>query len=702
MGYRIGIDVGGTFTKAALVATDTSEVVARSTVLTTHADPRGVAAGVVEVFARVLAAARIDPADVGFIAHSTTQATNALLEGDVATVGIVAMATTQAASLARPQAEIAPIELVPGRWLRTANRFLVSDTLTDAAIEDAVTGLVADGADVLVASAAFGVDDTGTEERVRRIGARHALPTTCGHEISRLYGLTVRTRTAVVNASILPKMIATADLTAASVRDAGVSAPLMVMRGDGGAMDIREMRRRPAVTMLSGPAASVAGVLMHLKVSDGIYFEVGGTSTNIAVIKGGRPAVAYARIGGHPTYVTSLDVRVLGVAGGSLIRADANGIVDVGPRSAHIAGLPYAAFAEPSDLAGAVVEPFEPQPGDHADHIAIRTASGRRFALTTTCAANALGLTDSSMHAHANAASARSAFAALAAYLGADPETVARSVLEAAAGKLVPVVEDLIREHDLDPDQQVLLAVGGGAGALAPYTARRLERACVICRDAEIISSIGAALAMVREVVERVVPHPTPADLAAMRREALEAAVAMGAVRDTVDVTIEIDRLTHRVRATASGSTEMRTGTEAGVIVEPEARGIAARSLGVPSTALSLAAEMPGFRVYVATPSEPHPVRIVDHTGRIRTQRSRALVRGTVVPDLPSRLSQLWDDAVATADDPAATPDLILLVGHHLADLSGVETKAQALALAASEVDGVDPSSPITLVALPR
>ena len=124
----------------------------------------------------------------------------------------------------------------------------------------------------------------------------------------------------------------------------------MMMRGDGGVMEVEEMKKRPVLTMLSGPAASVVGALMYLRASNGVYFEVGGTSTNIGVIKNGRPTVNYSIIGGHRTYISSLDVRVLGVAGGSLVRANHNQLVDVGPRSAHIAGLEYAAFTPAEEI----------------------------------------------------------------------------------------------------------------------------------------------------------------------------------------------------------------------------------------------------------------------------------------------------------------------------------------------------------------
>src|SRR6201987_3445380 len=278
-----------------------------------------------------------------------------------------------------------PIELAPGRYLTPVNRFLMKETLTEETVNKAIDELKADGARVVVASSAFGVDDNEAEEIVRRLVVEAGLAATCGNEITKLYGLTTRTRPVVINASILPKMIDTATMTEASVREAGIKAPLMIMRGDGGVMDIKEMRRRPAMTMLSGPAASVAGALKYLRVSDGISFEVGGTSTNIGVIRNGRPTVKYSRVGGHETYTSSLDVRVIGIAGGSMVRAADARLVDVGPRSAHIAGLPYAAFAKPEDIVDPKIEFFQPKADDPADYVAIRTASGTRYATTNTC-----------------------------------------------------------------------------------------------------------------------------------------------------------------------------------------------------------------------------------------------------------------------------------------------------------------------------
>lgn len=694
--YRIGIDVGGTFTKAALIDSATGAVVGRSSVHTTHDHRDGVAAGVIEVFRHVLSEAGISARDVVLLAHSTTQATNALLEGDVATVGIVGLAGARAAKLAEAQVRIAPIELGPGRVLQTSNQFLLSDGLARQSVEQSVRTLKADGAQVLVASSAFGVDDTSAEELVREVGKEFDLPTTCGHEVTRLYGLTTRTRTAVINASILPRMIATANLTETSMKSAGINAPLMIMRGDGGVMDIDEMRRRPAMTMLSGPAASVAGSLMHVGMSDGIYFEVGGTSTNLGVVKGGRPIVTYANVGGHDTFVSSLDVRVLGVGGGSLIRCGDNAIREVGPRSAHIAGLRYACFAPADIFQNAKVVFFEPKPGDGDDFVAIETERDGRFALTTTCAANAAGLTTPEMHCHAPSQAARAAFAPLAALLGTDVTTLANQVLAAAANKVIPTIQSLVKDYQLDDDQQVLIGTGGGIGSLLPTVAEQLGLRFEIAKDAEIISSIGAALAMVREVVERANPDPSSDDIAHLRAETLQAISRLGADPKSVDVSVEIDRQTGRIRAIATGAVALRSSDQEEAVSERQARRIAARSFRRAEEDIDLVAATAGAFVYMPKTGPTHSLRIVDRRGNVRLQRSNAVVSMTTVDS--------WRDAFQSMNlfgpDDAydAFFGAVLLYDGHLVDITDESLYSNAVKIVDSELSGVAGQTPLVLI----
>jgi N-methylhydantoinase A/oxoprolinase/acetone carboxylase beta subunit len=705
--YRIGIDVGGTFTKAVLIDNVTFEVVGRYSVMTTHRDQRGVAAGVIEVFRNVLERSCVDPLDVVFLAHSTTQATNALLEGDVASVGILGMAGRVEALLARGQSSIKEIELAPGRHLRPAHRFLTTDALAEAAVESLLHELRAEGVQVVVASSAFSVDDASGEEMVMRVAERLGMASTGGHEISKLYGLTTRTRTAVINASILPKMIDTANMTEASVREAGIAAPLMIMRGDGGVMAVQEMRRRPVVTMLSGPAASVAGALMYLKVSDGIYFEVGGTSTNIGVIRNGRPTVKHARVGGHDTYVNSLDVRVIGIAGGSMVRVKGNELADVGPRSAHIAGLPYAAFAKPEDIVQPRVELFRPKDGDPEDYVAIACASGKRFAITNTCAANVLEYAKPGMHAYGNPRAARLAMQALAERLGVSVEEAARRILQKASDKVVPVVESLMQEYALDRDQAVLVGEGGGAAALIPFVAERMRLDYKISQDAEVISSIGVALAMVRETVERVVPNPTPEELQRIKREAFDAAVRLGAAAENVEVTIEVDAQTQRVRATAMGASEMRAQDLLKDVSEEEARAVAAKSMGIAEDAVQLAGATEAVRVFQGSVEQRKwrffrktrkPVRAVDREGVIRVQRADGAVLSSTAGNALTHLKQAWEGATIYNGDAVITPDLFMVAGRRVVDLSGINSLEQARAVARSELDGMAGDAPVVLI----
>ncbi|MFI5338328.1 MAG: hydantoinase/oxoprolinase family protein [Candidatus Methylomirabilales bacterium] len=709
MEVRIGIDVGGTFTKAVAIDNTSLKIVGKATTMTTHRAPEGVAAGVVQVFHDVLAQNRMDPRDVRFVAHSTTQATNALLEGDVAPVGILGMGGGWIQSrLARRQTRIGAIELAPGKVLTPFHAFLPTANVNPDAVRRELEALRGQGARVIVASEAFGVDATARERLVTDIARELELPACGGSEISKLYGLTVRTRTAVVNASILPKMMETAAMTEQSVRRAHIEAPLMIMRGDGGLMDVKEMRRRPILTMLSGPAASVAGALMYLRVSDGIFFEVGGTSTNIGVIRNGRPMVKYVELGGHRTFLNSLDVRVLGVAGGSMPRLRGDGLVDVGPRSAHIAGLPYAAFADPAELRDGELVLVKPLATDPGDHVAVRTPGGKTFAITNTCAANALGLARPGHYSYGNPAAARLAIGVLAEKMGVDVDEAARRILAIPTQKIMALIETLIEEYRLERHGLTLVGGGGGAAALIPFTAQEMGLDFKISENAEVISSIGVALAMIRDVVERTIPNPRPEDLAAIKREAAAAAIRVGAAPESVQVFVEVDAQKSRVRATAVGTTELKTRDLLKKVSQEEAREIAAQSMQADLGTVRLLGATDLLRVFEGVVEERQwglfkktrrPIRVVDQQGFVKLQREAALVRPTVAGKWERVFSRLWGEGTVYVGDATVYPDMFVLVGGRLVDLSGLQSLEHAAGVARSELDGAPDDQPVVIVA---
>ena len=229
---RMGIDVGGTHTKAVAIDNETHEIIGKSSVKTTHDDKAGVAAGVVQAFKNCLKENDINQKDVIFVAHSTTQATNALIEGDVANVGVVGVGPKGIGGwIAKIQTNMKDINLGSGRYIHLKNRFICDEKLSDELVTDTLKSLVDEGAQVIVASESYGVDDMENETGICRIAKDMGLEATAASEITKLYGLTRRTRTAAINASILPKMLNTANSTESSVRSAGVEVPLMIMRG---------------------------------------------------------------------------------------------------------------------------------------------------------------------------------------------------------------------------------------------------------------------------------------------------------------------------------------------------------------------------------------------------------------------------------------------------------------------------------------
>lgn len=704
---RIGIDVGGTFTDAVVIDANTYEVLAKRKIPTTHTE--GVACGVVKLISTLMEENNLSADDVAFIAHGTTQATNALLEGDVAQVGILGMATGMDARGARGETNVGDIELAPGKYLKSYHTFLDSKTLTEQSVDQALTSLKDQGAQVIVASEAFSVDNPENEIMVCRQAEEMGLSSTGGHEISQLYGLKMRTRTAVVNASLIPKMIETANMTEQAVKDTHIRSDLMIMRCDGGVMSIEEVRKRPILTMLSGLAAGVAGALMYEKVSDGIFFEAGGTSVDISVIKNGKVMIKYAQVGGHKTYLQSLDVRTLGVAGGSMIRVRDGKIVDVGPRSAHIAGKEYECFAPAGAITSAKVQTVSPRADDPCEYVTVVAQDGKEYSLTLAGAANLLDYVPEQDYARGVAESNAVAWDALGSYVGCSGQEAARQVMDLAMAKLQTVVEDLIREYELDR-KFITLAGGGGSGAVVVFSlAEKMGVKARMVKNAPYISTIGVALAMVREQMERTIANPTDADIKRIRADIMEKIVASGAKEETVDISIEVDAQKNILRAIATGATELRQKSlSAKKMTQEQLGAIAAESLGAAPQNTRYVCGTGRWSLFEGEIQKKllgllkvkrKAVAVLDREGVVRLRKEKAQYVVFAKEQQEQIFNRFLEENTTYSDANATIPKVFLFYKEKMLDLTGMQTAEQLYSIMNIETEMLDPQEQLLAVA---
>jgi len=726
--YRIGIDVGGTFTHAVAMDAGSSTLVAKAMVPTSHRAPEGVARGIVEALHLLLQSAKIAPAAVSFIAHSTTQATNALLEGDLAHVGIIGMGSGANAGLACMSTRLGRVPVAAGCFLETSHRFL-QGVVTPDLVRKTILELRQLGCTAIAASEAFAPDSPENEALVLEIASELGMLATSGSEVSQLYGLKVRTRTAAINAGILPKMIESADLTEKSVRQAGISAPIMIMRSDGGVMDIAAMRKRPILSILSGPAAGVAAAMMFLRISDGVFLEVGGTSTDISAIANGRALIRSAEIGGHRIYMRTLDVRTIGVAGGSLSRLSGADIIQVGPRSAHIANLAYASFSLPEQEGeNFQVQTLSPLKKDPSDYLALsRTAGGAaEFSLTPTCAANLLGLVPEGDCARGNLETIRQGFNALALHTGkirqikekeqngqrGPAELLAERVQKLASAQCIPVVRKLIAEHKLDPELVTLIGGGGGAAAIVPYVAGEMKLRHQLAKHADVISAIGVAMALIRETVERQVANVAQANetILAMRQEVFDAVQKMGADPATIEVHVEIDSKTSVVRATASGATKLTVAEARVALTEEERLVLTADSMRVAKSEVEIIATGEYFSAYAARrkvhggflslfSATRQALRVLDKEGSIRLQAASGDAVAALKEEAEGAILNMIEEHASWGDAGKTIPSMILFIGARIIDLSGLLDQQQVIALARAELANIASAATVLIVA---
>ena len=339
-----GIDVGGTFTDLLLQEADGSVRLAK--VPTTAANQ---ADGVLAA----IAAAGSDPASLDLIIHGTTATTNAVLERKLARVGLV---TTQGfrdvLELGRrtrphPYGLTGSFEPLIPRDLRreVAERMdargQVLTPLDEAGVAREVRELLAAGCEALVIHFLHAYANPAHERRAGEI-ARAIWPNayvTLGHELLSEFREYERGTTASVNAAVQPVLDRYLHRLQEQLAARGHRRDLLVMNGNGGTVPARLVAKDAAKTVMSGPASGVmaaAATLAQSGLANAITYDMGGTSTDVALIAGGVPevsaelSIAY----GLPIHLPMVDVRTVGAGGGSIAGLDRAGMLRVGPESA--------------------------------------------------------------------------------------------------------------------------------------------------------------------------------------------------------------------------------------------------------------------------------------------------------------------------------------------------------------------------------
>lgn len=688
---RIGIDVGGTFTKAVAIDIKTGQIIGKSTMPTTHKAQKGVSEGIITALSTILAESKIEINEIELIAHSTTQAINALLESDTAKVGIIAMGVTPEKGNIIKRTTLNDAKYNSDQSLKTEHAFLdTAHLISESEVNQTISSLKEKGVQVIVATEAFGVDDPSNEMFVMKNAITHNIPATASHEISGIYGLEIRTLTAAINASVLPKTFEVANFVEEAIKNAGVHAPVMIMKGDGGVTSMDTFRTKPILTILSGPAASVAGALLYLKISNGIFVEVGGTSTNICIIKNGKPEIRYVTIKDHPTCIRSMDVRILGVAGGSMIKLKDKHVWKVGPRSAHIAGMRYSCFADSDVLKKGKIIHVKPKQNDADPYVAIQ-CEGETFAITNTCAANALGMIEKDDYSYANQNSAKIAMELLGREIGVTGPEAAMSVIQTASFEITKTVSKILKEFKMDKTKTQIIGGGGGASVLVPFVAKQLVIPYQKAEHAEVISSIGVASSMIQEEIEHTIANPTPEQISEMHKKIHQIMIDRGAVPESIVINSEYIAEKSLLRVSATGNVEMDSADNAkNVFTLDEAKNRASDTMELSSDLVDLTFETDHYFVFTGHVSEKklfskknrHHVLVLDRFGRQKLSIPNAKIfQGGKI----SILEEL-DDFLESRNNDIA-PQVYLMNNLKLIDFSSLTSISHILNAVQGELD---------------
>jgi N-methylhydantoinase A len=507
--YRLGIDIGGTFTDFSLLDEATGRLVGFKAP-TVPSDP---ARGVLEGLLRLVQEQGVDPGEIGYLVHGSTIGVNTVIQRNGARLGLLVtrgfgdVLEIQRLRLANPVnfSATRPAPLIPRDRVGEVTERILADGAVDTPLsEDDVLSearrlVEGKGAEALVIAFLNAYRTPDHEVRARRILASRypALAVTCSHEVWPQIREYERTLVAVISAYVRPRVERYLASLERELTGVGVVAPLNITKSNGGVTTARDARRNTAATLLSGPASGVIGATHVCRLAgyhDLITLDMGGTSADIALVRGGQPGYSTDEVvGDFPVVMPAVGVSSIGAGGGSIAWLDAAGVLKVGPASA-----------------GA-----DPGPACYG-------RGGRQPALSDAfllCGfLNPENFVAGRLRLHPEAA--RYAMAPIATALGLSVDAAAEAVVEVATANMYAAFSNVLARQGVDPRDFSLVAFGGAGPIQASFLAEEFHIPRVVVPPAPgTLCALGALTADVKAdhvtTVHRGLSRLSPGELAA-------------------------------------------------------------------------------------------------------------------------------------------------------------------------------------------
>jgi N-methylhydantoinase A len=510
--YRLGIDIGGTFTDFSLLDEATGDL--RGFKWPTVPDDP--ARGVLDGLKGLTAALGVDPGAIAYLVHGTTIAINTVIQRNGARLGLLVtrgfgdVLELQRLRLASPVNFTAtrPEPLIPRYRVGEVRERTLADGTVDTPLDleelrrEARRLVDEEGAEGLVVAFLHAYRAPRHELEARRhLGALYPrLPVVCSHEVWPQIREYERTMVTVLSAYVRPRVEGYLDRLERELRGAGVPAPLCITKSNGGVTTATDARRATAETLLSGPASGVIGASHVCRLAgytDLITLDMGGTSADIALVRGGRPTTSTDEtVGDFPVVMPAIGVSSIGAGGGSIAWLDPAGALKVGPRSAGADPGPacYGRGSQPTLTDAFLLSGF----------LNPKNFVGGRLPLLPEAA--------------------EAAMRPLAAALGLDLDRAVEAVIEVATANMYAAFSNVLARHGVDPRDMSLVAFGGAGPLQACFLAAEFHIPRIVVPPSPgTLCALGAMVADVRRDDVRTLHRPlaalTPGELRAVCAE---------------------------------------------------------------------------------------------------------------------------------------------------------------------------------------